>query len=441
MKKTGILLCLIFCALLFPAYASSGGIEERVKSLEAENAQLKEMLIKLQQRLDAIEGKTRMEKKIGKPEDKTAAIEQQPEKIEYRVAAIEKRLDDGWLPSLKGKKFRLGGELEIEYRKTQSERSHPAGTTNIPYGQFQIDKFDLNIEARPSDDITIFAQIEAEPDDKTELDEAHVTFSNLFFDSYLRIGLQERFIRPSRKTETYPLVGNALWRDKDIGIELGGDLKPFYYRLSLSNGLALGKKEIGEDDSFDEILQDDGKFRDYNNSKEFGIGIGYKDEIIKGHKIDILLFSYFSKLSSDDIAFLKSRFSGYASNEDTKNFYGGNIEYKFKGLNLFGQYIHARDGEIKRDMWYVQPSYKFNVKGIKYLSAIEPLYRYDRYDVSHAPSATKPLSWDRKRNTFSVIADIIKDLKLKLEYNLNDEETGGQKVKNNEFVGQMEIKF
>lgn len=436
MTKRGMLLCLIFCALLFPVEARSGNIEDRVKSLEAENTQLKEMLMKLQQRLDAVE------KKPVSDNSMTAAPApgKKPEKLEERVTALEKKADDGWLPSLKGKKFRIGGEFEFEYRKTQNEKGHPAGTTNIPYGQFQIDKFDLNIEAKPADDITLFAQIEAEPG-KTTLDEAHVTFSNLFLNSYLKIGLQERFVRPSRKTDTYPLAGNAFWRDNDIGIGMGGDLKPFYYRLSLSNGLQLKGKEIGEDASFDKIMQDDDDNRDYNNSKEVGVGLGYKNEIIKGHKIDLLLFSYLSKFSDSDVSFLKSNFTGYTSDKKTKNFSGGNIEYKFEGLTLFGQYIRANDGELKRNAWYVQPSYKFTVKGMKYLSAIEPLYRYDKYDISHAPSVTKPLSWDRKRNTLAVIADIVKDFKLKLEYNINDENTGGAKVRNNEFVGQMEVKF
>ncbi len=364
-----------------------------------------------------------------------------PEKLEERVTALEKRVDNGLLPSLKGKKFRIGGEFEFEYRKTQNEKGHPAGSTNIPYGQFQIDKFDLDIEAKLTDDITLFAQIEAEPDDKTELDEAHVTFSNIIPESYLRVGLQERFIRPSRKTETYPLAGNAFWRDKDIGIEIGGDLKPFYYRLSVSNGLQLKGKEIGEDASFDKIMQDDDDNRDYNNSKEIGVGLGYRNEFIKGHNLDILLFYYFSRLSDSDVTFLKSNLPGYALDKKTKNFYGGNLKYEFSDISLFGQYIHAKDGELKRDIWYVQPSYKFKIKGLKYLSAVEPLYRYERYKVDYAKSVTKPYSWDRGRNTVSVIADIIKDLKLKLEYNINDEDTGGAKVRNNEFVGQMEIKF
>ncbi len=76
MTKTGMFLCLIFCAMLFPAEARSGSIEERVKYLEAENAQLKGLLIRLQERLDAIE-KTRP---IGKSDEKPAQTEKTREK-------------------------------------------------------------------------------------------------------------------------------------------------------------------------------------------------------------------------------------------------------------------------------------------------------------------------------------------------------------------------
>lgn len=419
---------IISVILLIPALSLAGDIEERLKSLENENRQLKDIIQGLQQRLDAIEKKS-----LDKPE------KQAQKTLDERINALEKKTTEAWLPSLKGEKIKIGGELEFEYRDVQNEKGHAAGSTDNPYGQFQIDKFELYLEAKLDDNITLYTEIKTDPD-KTTLDEAHVTFSNLPFDSYLRLGLQDRFIKPSRKIETYPIAGTAFWRDVDIGIELGGEIKPFYYRLSLTNGLRLSTKEIGEDASF-KIIQDDDDNRDYNNSKEIGIGIGYKDKFLKDHKIDLLLFSYLSSLSDADVSFLKTNLPGYTSNKDTNILVGGSLEYRFKELTLFSQYINSKDGDLKRHAWYIQPSYKFKIEGIKYLQAIEPLYRYEDYDVNHPLSASKSATWDRKRNTFAAILDIVDNIKIKLEYNINDEDTGGADVKNNEFIGQLEVKF
>lgn len=420
---------IISIILLIPVLSIAGDVEERLKSLENENRDLKEIIQGLQQRLDAIEKKS-----LDKPAEKQAQ-----KTLDERINVLEKKTTEAWLPSLKGEKIKIGGELEFEFRDVQNEKGHAAGSTDIPYGQFQIDKFELHLEAKLEDNITLYTEIKTDPDETT-LDEAHITFSNLLFDSYLRLGLQDRFIMPSRKTETYPIAGTSFWRDKDIGIELGGEIKPFYYRLSLTNGLRLSTKEIGEDASF-KIIHDDDDNRDYNNSKEVGFGIGYKDKFLKDHKIDLLLFSYLSKLSDDDIAFLIKNLPNYSSNEDANKLFGGSLEYKFKEFTIFSQYIHSKDGDLKRHAWYVQPSYKFKIQGIKYLQAVEPLYRYDRYDVNHPLSTAKSATWDRERNTFAFIVDLVDNLKIKLEYNINDEDTGGADVKNNEFIGQVEVKF
>ncbi|MBI5894006.1 MAG: hypothetical protein HZB79_10270 [Deltaproteobacteria bacterium] len=422
------LLLITSIILLIPIQSTAGEIEQRLKSIENENRQLKEVIQELQQRLDAIEKKS-----LDKPEKQTQKT------LDERINALEKKTTEAWLPSLKGEKIKIGGELEFEYRDVQNEKGHAAGSTGSPYGQFQIDKFELYLEAKLQEDVTLYTEIKTDPDE-TKLDEAHITFSALPLDSYLRLGLQDRFIKPSRKTETYPIAGTAFWRDKDIGMIIGGEIKPFYYRLSVSNGLRLSTKEIGEDASF-KIIQDDDDNKDYNNSKEFGIGIGYKDKFMKDHKIDLLLFSYLSSLSDADISFLKTNLPGYTSNKDTNTMFGGTLEYRFKEFSLFSQYIYSEDGSLERHAWYIQPSYKFKIEGIRYLQAVEPLYRHEDYNVNHPPSASKSVTWDRERNTFAFIIDLVDNLKIKLEYNINDEDTGGADVKNNEFIGQVEVKF
>jgi len=433
MRKIFIFTSCIFLTLFSLEVTNAEDIENRIKLLEEENARLNKIIIKLQERLDAIEKGPiqRVEKKEETP--------QHTDKPEERATGIEKKFGDGWSESLKEKKVKVGGKLQTEYVDTQNESNHPAGSTDIPYGYFRIQEFDLYIESKLRDDITLFTKLETNPDE-VKLDQAYVTFSNLLLDSFMRIGLQERFIKANRKTETYPIAGIAFWRDKDIGVSLGGDYESFYYRLSLSNGLKLSTKEIGKDKSF-KTIHDHSSNRDWNNSKQVGIGIGFKDEFFKENNIDLLLFSYFSTLSDSDIAFLKNELPDYTSNKDASTLIGGNFEYKFKGLTFFSQYIYSKNGELIRDAWYVQPSYKFKLKGLKYLYAIEPLYRYDRLDVRYLHVVSKSVTWNRKRHTFAILSELVRDLCLKLEYNINGENTGGAKVKNNEFLGQLEINF
>ncbi len=424
---------LLFTLFIFflPVLSMADNIEERIKSLEQENLLLKDIILNLQKRLDSLENKEK-----GQEADIPS---QKVEQLKERMTALEKQSEETWLPSMKGEKVRIGAKLELEYRDVQNENNHPAGSTDIPYGQFQIDQFELRIEAKLREDITLFGEVKAKPGE-TKLDEAYVTFSDLPFNSYIKAGLQEKFIKPGRRTETYPLSGIAFWRDEDIGIEIGGEFNPLYYRLSLSNGLRLKEKEIGEDDSFP-IIQDDDKNRDYNDSKEFGVGVGYKGKFKKAHKVDILLFSYLSRLSDKDIDFLKEELPDYESDRKKNYIFGGNLYYNLRGLRFFSQYIYSRDGELEREGWYLQPSYKFKFKGVKFVRSIEPLYRYDRLDTDYPSSLSNFLTWERERHTFALIAEIEKRLKCKVEYNLNDEDTGGKDIDNDEFLLQLQFKF
>ena len=78
---------------------------------------------------------------------------------------------------------------------------------------------------------------------------------------------------------------------------------------------------------------------------------------------------------------------------------------------------------------------------LRYLRAIQPLFRYGEYCTNQTPDVDKPLTWNRKRYTLALLNHIEERLILKLEYAINDEETGGEKPDNNEFLAQIEYKF
>jgi len=116
-------------------------------------------------------------------------------------------------------------------------------------------------------------------------------------------------------------------------------------------------------------------------------------------------------------------------------------KYNLGGFEVQTQYISAKDGELERRGWYIQPLYKIPV-GAKYLKSVTPFFRYGELDTRKIPAVfSDPLTWDRQKVTLALIADLIDQVKLKFEYKMNDEDTGGGEVDNDEFVGQLEMKF
>ena len=111
-----------------------------------------------------------------------------------------------------------------------------------------------------------------------------------------------------------------------------------------------------------------------------------------------------------------------------------------ESLNLAGEYAQLKDGDLKRNGWYLQGSYKRKFKWT-YFCSFEPVIRYGQLDTDWAKSFAKPASWDREMLTVALITELAKNVKLKTEYYINDEKTGGKGVNNDEFLMQLEFSF
>jgi hypothetical protein len=338
--------------------------------------------------------------------------------------------------SLRDGKVRLGGELELEFVKSD-QNDDP---DNNPHSRFAIDKVVLSPQVKFSDRITFQSDIEAEGAGKIKVDEAWVNFDELPRKSWVKIGLEDIFMKPHRKTEAYPILGHAFWQDEDLGIYLGGEEERFYWRFSVTNGRHLKDRRISEDDVFP-ITTDDDDNIETNGNKQVGVGLGMDHSFKEEHHIDILPFYYISRLSDEDVAYLKGISTYGTSDADDQHRYGLNLEYLLRGFTFFGQYMRATDGKMDRDGWYVQESYKLKFKERKIFTAVEFLFRHENYnvDLSHDPSDSR--TWDRRATTLAVITDIVKNLKVKTEYYFHDEDTGGDDVDNNELLVQLEAKF
>jgi hypothetical protein len=96
---------------------------------------------------------------------------------------------------------------------------------------------------------------------------------------------------------------------------------------------------------------------------------------------------------------------------------------------------------MNRRGWYIEPSYKLvtpwdRPKSFTFLARFNELNN----DLTRTPSDA--LTWDWKLYTLALISEIQEHVKLKLEYNIIDESTGGTvEVDNNEFLIQLHLVF
>lgn len=355
--------------------------------------------------------------------------------------------------SLRGAKLEIGGELELEIVDSQSngrirdKNSTPAPDTakgqmnesNNANPRMSIDKIVITPKVHVTSNILFKADIEFSPDSSVKLDEAWVKFSGLPLNSWVTLGQEDPFIHVSRKTESYPLLGHAFWQDEDLGLFMGGAAGPVYWRFSATNGRRLRDRQAGEDRVFPMTTDDDDNGEN-NANKQIGVGLGLNHAFKPGHSVDVLPFWYGADLSPNDITYLNT-ISGYTdlSSKDQSR-YGVNFDYILSGFELFAQYMKAEDGAMDRDGWYVQPSYQQTL-GMAHLQSVEFLLRYEEYNVDLVPVFADARTWDRKTTTLALISEIAKGFKIKTEYYLNDEETGGGDVDNNELLIQAEVKF
>lgn len=262
-----------------------------------------------------------------------------------------------------GERMRLGGKAEILFIDSQSERDPIAGSTDNPEPRFEIDvlrlepRFDINRE------ISVHSQIDFKPrSGRTVLKEftvRHRASPLWWLRSDARLGLDDRFIRLGRGTESYPLVGTAFWRDESVHLlyslsfgkpagppldedessataevdqletltsgsedlgrrqreRMSGRPRPFDFafnpgqvklHFSVGNGYSLDGKEVGFDRAdFNDMIQDDRDVSSDLSIREVGLGIGYDRSFVQFGRLSVLGFFYDDELDSDSQDFLQ----------------------------------------------------------------------------------------------------------------------------------------
>ena len=353
-------------------------------------------------RIDALENELRrLEKKLEKVSDDV--------KDEKKKRKKEGLFADG-LETLGGEKFRLGGKVEVLLIDSENDSFAPLsanGSTENPDPHFVFQRFRLAPRVDLNRWIRIRGQLDFEPDEgRTILKEVSVSHRarpRWWFGSNVQIGLDDRFIRPNRRTKSYPLIGNAFWRDESAAItwslsfgdangrpadaedradgidddsgatgtegfdsDIGGgetDAGAFDFannwgelrlHLSVGQGYVLQDNEVGFDGAaFGNIVQDDRDLDDGLSLRELGIGLGYRRNFSELGEVSLLGFYYDDELRDRSVLYLQQDLTrrdpggiavaGYGDSAIRKSSrYGATFEYFLPASTLFDGVLKTR---------------------------------------------------------------------------------------------------
>lgn len=433
-KQICVLLPALVVAAFIPISANAGEVDELKAMIKGMEQRHQQEMMELRQQVEQLTNQQQPP-----AQNTNNELDGRVERLEQKVEKVAMIKDSGFT-SPKDWHFDLGGELEFEFVKTDDETG-PLGSTSEPDPHFQIDQLYLYPKVTYKD-FAVFSADIAIKSSSSLIEEAWARFYGIPYNTFVEVGLNDPFIANiNRKTEAEILIETAFYRNDDMGVTVGGEpVEWLYWKTSITNGLALGTKQPSEDSSFP-IISDSRNPSNANDQLMLAAGVGFEPDLGPYGRFEFLPYYYNGSLSSADISFLQA-IPGYgASTDDDKTRYGFNFRYDIARFTFIGQLLEATDGTLDRTGWFAQPSYLIPVEGRDRFNAYELVYRYNNLQVDLPNVVSNSLTWDREQHVFALLIDIFQNTKLKLEYYVNDEETGGAEVDNNEFMTQVEVKW
>ena len=307
-------------------------------------------------------------------------LEKLGNEIDELKEKIKKLKDDksaDSLVTLGGGDLRLGGKVELNFIDSQNDQEGGFASEHLD-PHLELQRLRLTPVFLLNRWIKVQSQLDFQPDGDTILKEMAVRHDiqpNWWLRSRFQLGLDDRFIRPARRTKTYPLIGNAFWRDESLaavwqltfghrkgeaaGIErfkknseggasaaggaftegfaedTGGDegsasavqgpldfasnLGAFSTFLSLGQGYQLGHKEVTFDAAgFNDIIQDDRELEEDLAFGELGIGLGWQRDFERLGDVSVSAFYFTDNLSQGSVDFLHDKMTNWAINPQTQ---------------------------------------------------------------------------------------------------------------------------
>ena len=292
--------------------------------------------------------------------------------------------------------------------------------------------------------------------------------------STLEFGKNRPLIALKRKTEGYPLIGTAYWKGRQYHLDYQRNFKTSSAGISVALKRLINYDAAAEDESFEMMVYDDAEKID-GQTIEFGMRA---EKTFKPFKIQG--WYYWGKLVDDEEwkKRLHYDFDYYANIEDDQTlsdsayvghfWFGGRAELLLGRVLSRAEYIYSEDGFLPRHGYYFETSTSFSLLPLNNIFAllrfgelkIDPMrltdtfmnpYRNDYIkillenddedDERFYPLLKDPQTWNRTMVTFALGYDITSYAKLKFEYYILNEKTGGGGVDDNQMLVQLKLNF
>ncbi len=351
--------------------------------------------------------------------------------------------------------IQLGGEVEMEFVDVEGEGgfsnqdlTNQKVKTRSPH--MRIDKAVLSTKIFYSENLTYEIEFRF-GDDGTRVDKHFARLKLPDANTRIELGKNRPFVKTDRRTEGYPLIGTAFWKGREYHLTSETEMK-LDDDINFLGGLSFGmKRPIGTDDaledkSFKMLVYDDYADKD-GQTFEYGVKLG-----LEAYGFSALGWYYTSELIDDfdwkiQLSQNLQEYDRLGDRTDkTHYWFGGRAGYDGNNVHLRGEYIQSQDGLLPRFGYYAEGSYLLEIEDFLGIQGFEPLIRYGELEVrDHRENLGNPNTWDRMLTTIAFITHIDNNLKLKTEYYLLDEKTGGaapeDKVKDDQLVVQINFNF
>lgn len=338
-----------------------------------------------------------------------------------------------------------GNAIETSFKgELEYELIAPPSNSPVEWPFLQIDKAVIQPMVRFGDGIEIDGQYYIQ-ENRSYLNEMHVKFTGLEMDSYLDFGKFERYLKDwhGRKTELYPLLGTAFYRDDYIQAAWHARTGSAWLRVSAGNGLQLAEKKVGKDDSEGNIILHDNANTENFEAWEVGLNVGLDFDLDEGQSLSVIGLYYSDKMSDDEIEFLFDKFPGYWAKGDAKTLSGGGLKFKMSSLEINGLVLKSALGALDVLSYTGDLSWSFNTGRDLWFTKMTPVLSYSVWDIydDHDNDAAFDLSLDRTQILAAMLVDLYDKVKLKLEYSGLGEVDEDIEIDNNELLLQLEVKF
>lgn len=303
---------------------------------------------------------------------------------------------------------------------------------------------------------------------------------------YVQAGKAPRFAKQqTRRLESYGLWGTAVNRFEEIGVEVGGSLgKVLYWRAAGANGNPVFMRDPnalagdnGTPERADLSRLDDAPYgsgfpilydAQANDTRldggfQAGGGLGFRVVSPDGRRgLDVLGWAYHRQLAErlaiegsvyggdlDLIDDVPPGTAGWIDGRD-KTEAGVNVEARWEGFTLFGQYVYQDLAGLVRRGYEVEAGYRFPLNGLfavgdqPWFNWIQPAVRVSRIENDFSSPAgfiAPSFAWDWTKLDFGFRAGIVRNVDLTVEYARHDMRTKAKVVHPDELLVTLRAGF